>query len=129
MKLQWTLLVITVLTSAPAYPHHSAASDYLLTEMTEVEGVVTKFEMRNPHAHLFFDVKSPSGEVVSWLAEGNSAGVLLRRGWTSDQLKPGEHVKIAGRPARAGAPRILWTTITKDDGTKLYGGNTIPTFS
>ena len=129
MKMKWLLTLTAGLASLPLYAHHSASSHYLLEQMVEVDGVVTKFEMRNPHARLYFDVKSATGEVVSWLAEGNSLGVLSRRGWKGDELKPGDHIKIVGRPSRDGSPQMLWTTIKKADGSTLYGGNSIPTFS
>ena len=125
------LVTCTVLTAWPivAVAHHNAASHYQLDKSIKVEGVVTKFEMINPHARLQFDVRTASGEVQRWLGEGNSHGVLARRGWTSEILKKGDQVKITGRPSRDGSPIILWTTITKADGSVLYGGNTIPTFS
>ncbi len=112
----------------PAFAHHNAASHYLLGESTTVEGVVTKFEMINPHARLHFNVTNEDGEVEAWLAEGNSHGVLVRRGWSGDELAEGDEIRILGRPSRDGSNLVLWTEIEKSDGTLLYGGNTIPTF-
>ena len=118
-----------MLWSSSIFAHHNAASHYLLDESATVEGVVTEFEMVNPHARLHFEVTDDSGEVHPWLAEGNSHGILVRRGWTGNELQPGDAIQLTGRPSRDGSNLILWTEIVKADRTKLYGGNSIPTFS
>ena len=33
-------------------------------------GVVTKIDWRNPHTHLYLDVKDGQGKVVNWTLEG-----------------------------------------------------------
>lgn len=122
------LTLVAPLWALSASGHHNASSHYVLSESATVEGVVTEFEMINPHARLHFAVTDESGWLQPWLAEGNSHGILVRRGWTGDELQPGEFIRVTGRPSRDGSNIILWSEIVKEDGTRLYGGNSIPTF-
>ena len=127
MFIRSLLLVVAAATPgfAPVHAHHNPASHYLITEMITVEGVVTEFRLINPHARIYFDVTSADGEVESWFAEGNAAGVLKRRGWSKETLKPGTFIRISGYPARDGGPKLDWKLIELADGTQLRGGNTV----
>ena len=112
------------MTSAQA--HHNPTSHYDVSgDMVTVEGVVTEFRLINPHARIIFDVKTPEGEVQHWFAEGNAAGILKRKGWTKESLKPGDVIKISGYPARDGKHALDWKLIELADGTQLRGGNTV----
>lgn len=120
------VLILALGAAAPVAAHHNPASHYEITgDMVTVEGVVTEFRLINPHARIYFDVTTPEGEVQPWFAEGNAAGVLKRRGWTKDLLKPGTVMKITGYPARDGGPMLDWKLIELEDGTLLRGGNTV----
>ncbi len=61
---------------------------------------MTKLEWKSPHGRLYVDVKNEKGETVNWNFELPSPNTLMRRGWTRDSLKSGDHVKVAGAPAR-----------------------------
>lgn len=121
------LVVVTValLWSLPTYPHHSPASHYLLDQSITVEGTVTRFRLINPHARIYFNAANENGEVEPWLAEGNAAAILKRRGWNKETLKKGDFIKITGSPARDGGNKLDWSLIEFADGTVLYGGNTV----
>ena len=126
LKRTCALLVMALCGVAGVQAHHNPASHYDLTsEMVTVEGVVTEFRLINPHARIVFDVTTQEGEVQHWFAEGNAAGILKRRGWTRDSLKPGDVIKISGYPARDGAHALDWKLIELADGTQLRGGNTV----
>ena len=118
------LALVTTLLPIAAYAHHNASSHYLLDRTIIVEGVVTKFRLINPHIRIYFNVTSGEGKVDPWLAEGQAAAVLQRRGWTADTLKPGDTIKITGYPARDGGNTIDWKSIELADGTILHGGTT-----
>jgi hypothetical protein len=109
-----------------AHSHHNSASHYDLDKISHAEGVVTEYRMMNPHARIYFDVTSENGDVEKWMAEGDAAAVLLRRGWTGDELKPGDYIKITGNPSRDGSPIIEWRSIILPDGSELLGGNAVP---
>lgn len=117
------LWMVGVSLSFSAHSHHSAATHFDLSKSITVEGVVTKFQLVSPHARLYFDVQGESGSTVSWLAVGEAHTVLMRRGWKRDTLKPGDVIKITGRPSRNGSSTMEWRTITLPDGKELFGGN------
>ena len=45
-------------------------------------------EWINPHAWIHIDVTGPDGKAASWMVEGGSVNVLLRRGFTKKSLLP-----------------------------------------
>jgi hypothetical protein len=108
----------------PVHAHHNPTSHYIIDKMITVTGVVTKFRLINPHARIYFDVTTIDGEIQHWLAEGNAAAILLRRGWNKTTLKPGDIIEISGYPAKDGGHKVDWKLIVLEDGTELRGGNT-----
>ncbi|NIW23460.1 MAG: hypothetical protein GWN29_02270, partial [Gammaproteobacteria bacterium] len=97
----------------PAYGHHSDAAlemDRVLT----LEGTVTEFSLRNPHAYIVVDATDDSGERREWTAQMGSMITLMRRGWSRDSLAVGDEITVALHPARDGRPYGLVTTVTKD---------------
>ncbi len=107
------------------WAHHSPASHYDMNKSITVTGVVTQFRLINPHARIYFNVTSDNGEAQKWLAEGNAAAILKRRGWNKETLKPDDVIEISGNPARDGGNKMDWKLIVLEDGTKLHGGNTV----
>lgn len=105
----------------PAAAHHSAAVLYLLDRQITVEGTVTRFEMGNPHARIFLTVKAADGTEAQWMAEGGSRTVLARLGWTGDEVKPGDAIKIIGNPSRNGSNVVHWQTLVLPTGKELWG--------
>jgi hypothetical protein len=126
MRSRWVVaFAAAMLCSLAVRAHHNPASHYLLDKTVTVQGVVTKWQLINPHARVYFDVTGTDGKVQSWMAEGNAAGILKRRGFTKDTLKAGDQIKISGSPSREGKNMLDWTLITLADGTELRGGNTV----
>jgi lysyl-tRNA synthetase class II len=119
------LFIAGLLCSLPAHSHHSPASHYDMDKSITVTGVVTKFRLINPHARIYFEVTTDNGEVQLWLAEGNASAILKRRGWRKDTLKVGDIIKISGNPAKDSSTKMDWKLIILEDGTELYGGNTV----
>jgi hypothetical protein len=96
----------------PAYGHHSDAAlemDRVLT----LEGTVTEFSLRNPHAYVVVSVTDENGEQQEWTAQMGSMITLMRRGWARDSLAVGDEVTVALHPARDGRPYGLVTTVEK----------------
>lgn len=115
-------LAVACIVSAPsAEAHHSAAVFYSLDKQITIEGVVKSYTLGNPHARIFMTVKGPNGEDQQWLAEGGSRTVLLRNGWSGDEVKPGDHVKIIGNPARDGSNVVHWQKLVLANGKELWG--------
>jgi phenylpropionate dioxygenase-like ring-hydroxylating dioxygenase large terminal subunit len=101
--------------------HHSAAVLYLLDQQITVEGTVTRFTLGNPHARIFMTVKAADGTSAEWMAEGGSRTVLLRNGWTGEEVKAGDAIKIIGNPSRDGSNVIHWERLVLPDGQELWG--------
>ncbi len=112
-----------LLIAPPASSHHNAAEHYQLDGIIEVSGVVTEFRLVNPHARLYFEVRNETGQLETWMAEGDASVALRRSGWTEDQFKAGDRVEIVGRPSHDGSNMLEWETITLSDGTTVGGGN------
>jgi hypothetical protein len=109
-----------------AQAHHSAAVLYVLDQERTIEGVVKEFRLGNPHARIYLTVKGEDGEDQAWMAEGGSRTVLLRKGWTGNEVKPGDYVKIVGHPSRDGSFLLHWQTLHLADGAELFGEDLDP---
>jgi len=99
-------LGVTLLLGSPTLAHHSFATTYKLDETNTVEGVVTEFNFRNPHAIIRLDVKNDDDTTTSWMVEGAAATIWRRAGWKNDSLKPGDMLRITGAATIDGSPMI-----------------------
>ena len=88
-----------------ASAHHGDAGRYDET-ITTLTGTVVALQLINPHSILILDVEDQEGAVVRWQAEFSNAAGLARIGWTTETLKAGDAVTIAGRRVKSGAPYI-----------------------
>jgi hypothetical protein len=104
-----------------AYGHHSAAG-IDQTKSVTVEGVVKQFKWANPHSWLEIEVTSPSGGTEIWNLEMNPPAYLVRAGWKSTTVKPGDKIKFTARPFKNGDPGGLFVNVTLPDG-KVLGQN------
>ena len=113
-------------TAHPLSAHHASGPFDDSDKPIEIEGVVTRFVFRNPHAALFLDVTDESGETAEWQIELGAPVMLRRVGWTPDLLPVGMVVRVAGPSARAeGAKGLLGRKLTRADGSPiLEGGRT-----
>ncbi|MEO8097349.1 MAG: DUF6152 family protein [Acidobacteriota bacterium] len=118
------LLTAGLLASAlPSLAHHAFAAEYDATKQVELRGVVTDMEWINPHAWIHIDVKGADGKITSWMVEGGSPNILLRRGFNRDSLPKGTEVVILGYRAKDGANRANGGSISLPDGRKLFLGS------
>jgi hypothetical protein len=98
---------LLALTAAPTLAHHSFAM-FDRNNQVDLEGVVQEFRFVNPHAFIYLAVKQDDGSTVTWSLEGQSPSQLVRDGWTSKTLKPGDELKMRIAPLRSGAPGGAW---------------------
>lgn len=101
--------------------HHSAAVLYHLDQQITVEGKVTRFTLGNPHARIFLMVTGADGTMQEWMAEGGSRTILLRNGWTGEEVKEGDAIKIVGNPSRNGTNVVHWQRLVLPTGQELWG--------
>jgi hypothetical protein len=118
-------LLSTVVVTAPATAHHSAAR-FDLTQSITVNGVVTRYDWANPHVYIYVTETNAAGEAVEWEIEGQPPAMLRRMGWSRDTLAVGDAVSLTGAPPRAaGSKSLLLTTMHKADAALYDGKNFI----
>jgi hypothetical protein len=106
--------------ASPALAHHSR-SNFLLEQVIELEGVVTEYAWRNPHAFVVVAVEDETGASHEWTFEMNSTPVLARFGTTRDSLAVGDHVVARGNPDRNANRRFVYANVfVKDDGSEVW---------
>jgi hypothetical protein len=97
-----------VLAGAPGLAHHSVAAKFDETKSTTITGIVTNIDWRNPHVHVFVNVRGPKNEWVNWAVELESPIDLQDSGWNRDSVQPGDSVTVQGFTARNGS-RQVWS--------------------
>jgi hypothetical protein len=95
-----------VAASGAAMAHHSFAM-FDQEHPIELVGKVTEFKFTSPHTFVLLEVKGQDGTVI-WNLEGGAPSGLVRDGWTSKTLKPGDELKMTIDPLRSGAPGGAW---------------------
>lgn len=106
------------LISSPVVAHHGFAA-YDQTKPVTLTGVVTQFEFVNPHAQIYFDVKSDKGEMQHWGIELATPGLLVRRGWSSRTMKQGDEITVTCFRAKNGSNSMARCTKIERGGEKL----------
>jgi hypothetical protein len=113
-------LAVFLLAQGPALAHHSTAP-YDLIHGTIVEGVATRFEWENPHAHIYLDVTGEDNAIEHWTIELESITHLRRLGWTQHTIQPGDRLQVTGGRAKNGSFHMRGVYIQLPDGRKLMG--------
>ena len=84
----------------PARAHHGGgASDQ--AETLEFRATVTEIRFANPHVVLYFDV-AKKGTTERWSGWLGAPSTLVRAGWTTRTLEPGDQITVEGRSSRGG---------------------------
>ena len=112
--------------AAPVVAHHSIGGEYDQEKPVEGTGVVTKVEWTNPHMRVYVDATDDQGVVTSWNLELGSPNSVLRRGWTRNDLKPGDKISFTGYGGRAVLTRSVADSITLADGRPFTGASGSP---
>lgn len=119
------LLVAPLFTSSLS-AHHASAPFYDPEDRVEIQGTITRFVFRNPHAFLFLDVTGDSGETVEWQIELGAPVSLRRTGWTPETLTVGMEVKAVGNRSRAeGSTGLCCVRMTRADGRPVLEGGRV----
>jgi hypothetical protein len=116
-----------LLAVAPMWAHHAFAAEFDEKRPLKLQGVVTKWELVNPHSWIHLDVKGPDGKVTQWMIEGGSPNSLFRNGFTKESLPEGTEIIVEGYRAKDGADRAVGANLTyAKDGKRLFMGGSAP---
>jgi hypothetical protein len=100
--------VALIVTSGAVLAHHSFAM-FDQEHPMELAGTVQEFKFTSPHTFVLLEVKGTDGASTVWNLEGASPSALVREGWSSKTLKPGDELKMTIDPLRSGAPGGSWS--------------------
>jgi hypothetical protein len=115
-----TFCLVALLAASPARAHHAFAVEFDASKCSDLTGTLTKVSYENPHAYIFMDGKSASGEVVPMTFQLSSTSNLKRGGATYAALNASvnKEVTVRGCLSRNGTDhRYAASFIKLADGT------------
>ncbi len=112
-------VALAMVSAAPILAHHSPAA-FDRTKQVKLVGTVKEFRWQNPHTWIEVIVKDDKGQEVVWGVELTSPTYLIRAGWKSNTIKPGDTVTVVGNPVRTGEPAAIFVSLTLEDGRTLF---------
>ena len=118
MKKFLTASALMMTMTAPAFAHHSPAAFEAQKTVTLV-GTIKEFRWQNPHTWIEVLVPDEKGKEVLWGVELTSPTYLVRAGWKSNTIKPGDKVTVVVNPVRSGEPAGIFRSLTLADGRVL----------
>jgi hypothetical protein len=116
-----TILAGAVLAGAAALPalaHHSYAM-FDAQQNKQLDGTVQEFRWSNPHSFIEVLVTDDKGQTQKWTAECGSPAQMVKAGWRSSTLKPGDHVVVTIHPLRSGEFGGSFVQVQTADGKVL----------
>ena len=84
-------------------------------------GTVVEFAWTNPHSSITLDVPNEKGGADRWGVELGSPQSMVRNGWRSSTLKPGDKVTVVVNPLKSGEFGGIFVSLTLADGRRLGG--------
>ena len=112
--------LMAVALAAPAVAHHSPAA-FDRTKKVTLVGTVKEFRWQNPHTWIEVEVpdEKDKNKIVVWGVELTSPTYLIRAGWKSNIINPGDKVTVVVNPVRTGEPAGIFVSLTLPDGREL----------
>jgi hypothetical protein len=112
--------MLLALAPVVALAHHPRAT-FDHTRPVQIDGVVSEFRWTSPHAWLYVEVPrdAAAGGAQRWALEGSSLAVMVRNGWKSGSLRPGDRVRVLLAPRRDGAPGGEFISVTLTESGKV----------
>ena len=116
--MNWLRPAVLLLAPLSVQAHHSFAMFDVAAEKT-LTGVVKEFQWTNPHSWIQLDVTDGSGASVEWAIEGNSPNILVRQGYTSKSMQPGDRITVVIHPLKDGSSGGSLVSVKLANGTVL----------
>jgi hypothetical protein len=108
-----------VLLAAPVLvAHHPISAKFDDKKPMTLSGIVTMVDWKNPHVHIFMNVRDAKGAQVNWAVEVESPILLHASGWNADSLKPGDAITVQGIAARNGSRQVWGNRVALTAGNK-----------
>lgn len=111
-------MTLATLVSVPAWAHHSMAG-FDRTKTIAVTGTVKEFKWTNPHSWIELEIPDGKGGTTDWNVEMTAPAQLIRAGWRSNVMKPGDKVTVMCHPQVSGEPGGIFVSVTLSDGRTL----------
>jgi hypothetical protein len=102
------LVALLLAGSVRSSAHHPISAKFDDAKTVTLSGVVTMVDWRNPHVHIFMNVRN-GNDADNWAIELESPIDLEAGGWTNASLQAGDPITVNGIAARNGS-RQLWAT-------------------
>ena len=117
-----SLLAVALLFSGSSFAHHAWVG-YDMSNITSLQGTVTKFDWENPHVWMEFDVPGANGGIANWSGGGPSPNRMERTGWDKNTVKPGDRITVYGNRITDGTNKMRLVKVVLPDGRELmcYG--------
>ena len=115
MHLNKPILSLIFFLATPIVAHHSDAI-YDFERLVAFEAVVTQYTFRNPHVMIFVEANNNEADIEEWEIETGSVPIMIRSGWSSSLLKPGDVITIRAHPEKNGRNRAILNTLEASDG-------------
>jgi hypothetical protein len=109
------LCLLFAFASSTVSAHHNSGAVFDMENEVTIEGVVTKYEFRNPHVYIYVDAEDSNGNIVNFRIEAGPFGILRRFGWSRDTLSEGDKLTVTGNPARNPERHALFLKSGKSD--------------
>src|SRR5262245_14836590 len=93
-------LAAVILAGVSVRAHHELLAKFDDKKPIKLTGIVTLLDWRNPHVHVFMNVKDAKGQILNWAIELESPIDLQKSGWSHDSVQPGDSVTVDGIVAR-----------------------------
>ena len=99
-------LAALVTAAMPLTAHHEILAKFDDSKRLTLNGVVTLVDWRDPHAHVFVNVRD-GNQTINWAIELESVIDLESNGWSKTTVQPGDNIRVEGFAARDGS-RQAW---------------------
>ena len=87
-------IAAALLAGIPLLAHHEILAKFDDTKTTTLNGVVSAVDWKNPHVHIFVNVKK-ANDAENWAIELESILDLTRNGWSEETVHPGDAITVS----------------------------------